>query len=289
MNISRSPKNMFYLFVLLICGFSFTNIAFSEALISEEKLNEIESSVNSMGVNELKNRMIVLNEEKTKINDQTEKSESLEANQTILERLAEINAELTAIQKALATILGVGAISAITSDDYNDEIPPVITINGDNPATVELGSTYSDPGATAIDAYHGSTNVSSSGVVDTNTVGSYTITYTATDLDNNSSTASRVVNVVDTTAPVVTVLGDNPATVELGTSYDDAGATAFDLSGPVDVSSTGSVNVNTLGSYTITYASSDPSGNVGLNSRTVNVLDTIPPVFTSSSTFMIVA
>jgi hypothetical protein len=37
------------------------------------------------------------------------------------------------------------------------------------------------------------------------TVGSYTITYTATDLDNNTATATRTVNVVDTTSPVVTV------------------------------------------------------------------------------------
>ena len=75
-----------------------------------------------------------------------------------------------------------------------------------------------------MDAFHGSTPVSTSGNVDTGTVGTYTITYTATDLDNNTVTATRTVNVVDTTAPVVTVIGDNPATVELGTSYTDAGA-----------------------------------------------------------------
>ena len=54
-------------------------------------------------------------------------------------------------------------------------------------------------------------------------MGSYTVTYTATDLDNNTATASRTVNVVGTTAPIVTVIGDNPATVELGGSYTDAG------------------------------------------------------------------
>ena len=72
------------------------------------------------------------------------------------------------------------------------------------------------------------TNVTASGSVDVNTVGSYTITYTATDLDNNTATATRTVNVIDTTAPVITVTGDNPATVELGSTYTDAGATATD-------------------------------------------------------------
>ena len=183
--------------------------------------------------------------------------------------------------------MGISAISALTDDGYNDNVPPVITINGDNPATVELGATYSDAGATANDAFHGSTAVTSSSNVDTSVVGSYTVTYTATDLDNNTATATRTVNVVDTTAPIVTVTGDNPATVELGGSYTDAGATATDLSGTVTVTSSGSVNVDALGSYVITYTSTDDSGNVGTASRTVNVVDTTSPVFTSASTFVV--
>ena len=39
----------------------------------------------------------------------------------------------------------------------------------------------------------------------------------------------ELVNVVDTTDPVITVTGDNPATVELGATYTDAGAVAVDF------------------------------------------------------------
>ena len=42
----------------------------------------------------------------------------------------------------------------------------------------------------------------------------------------NTGTATRTVNVVDTTAPVITVIGANPMEVELTGTYEDAGATA---------------------------------------------------------------
>ena len=127
-------------------------------------------------------------------------------------RLKEIAAELSAIQKALIALVGAAAISNLSDDGYNDNVPPIITLNGSNPDTTELGVAYTDPGATAFDEFHGDTPVSASSNVDAFAVGSYTITYTATDLDGNTATATRTVNVVDTTAPVVTVIGDNPAT-----------------------------------------------------------------------------
>ena len=136
-----------------------------------------------------------------------------------------------------------------------DTTAPVVTVTGDNPATVELGATYTDAGATASDL--DTVTVTSDGTVDTGTVGTYTITYTATDASGNSAAAVRTVNVVDTTAPVVTVAGDNPATVELGATYTDAGATATDASGTVTVATTGTVDTDTVGTYTITYTSTD--------------------------------
>ena len=147
-----------------------------------------------------------------------------------------------------------------------DTTAPVITITGDNPATVELGTTYTDAGAAA----DGGETVTSTGTVDTSTVGAYTITYSATDAANNTGTATRTVNVVDTTAPVITVTGDNPATVELGATYTDAGATA---DGGETVTSTGTVDTSTVGAYTITYSATDAANNIGTATRTVNVVD----------------
>ena len=69
--------------------------------------------------------------------------------------------------------------------------------------------------------------------------------------------------------------------------HTDAGATATDASGDVTVETSGTVDADTLGAYTITYTSTDASGNTATETRTVNVVDTIAPVFTSSSTFVV--
>ena len=78
-----------------------------------------------------------------------------------------------------------------------DTTAPVVTVNTGTD-TVELGGTWTDAGATATDA-SGAVTVVTTGTVDTNTVGDYIITYTSTDGSGNIGTATRTVNVVDTT------------------------------------------------------------------------------------------
>ena len=75
----------------------------------------------------------------------------------------------------------------------------------------------------------GEISVISTGTVDTSVVGTYTVTYNATDASGNEAAAvSRTVNVVDTTVPVITLTGEATVTIEVGSTYTDAGATATD-------------------------------------------------------------
>src|SRR5215213_7243547 len=150
-------------------------------------------------------------------------------------------------------------------------VPPTITLNGDDQMTVECG-TFTDPGATATVCGNPVT-VNVSGTVP-NVPGTYTITYSAT-ANGFTSEATRIVTVQDTVAPVITLNGANPMTVPFATVFTDPGATASDgcagdLTSAIVV--TGSVDTNTVGFYALTYTVSDPSGHSDTKVRTVEVL-----------------
>ncbi len=166
-----------------------------------------------------------------------------------------------------------------------DTTAPVITLNGDASVTLEVGSTYTELGATFFDNYDQNGDATVGGdTVDTTTVGTYTITYDVTDVNGNAATqVSRTVNVVDTTAPVITLNGDASVTLEVGSTYTELGATFsdnYDQNGDATVGGD-TVDTTTVGTYTITYDVTDVNGNAATQvSRTVNVVDTTAPVIT---------
>lgn len=73
---------------------------------------------------------------------------------------------------------------------------PVITLNGSSSIEINTGSKYSDAGAVAVDGVEGVLPVATAGSVDTNIVGTYTLTYKAANAAGNSAMATRTVNVV---------------------------------------------------------------------------------------------
>ncbi|WP_081096600.1 MULTISPECIES: DUF5011 domain-containing protein [Vibrio] len=160
-----------------------------------------------------------------------------------------------------------------------DTNPPSITLFGNATTYVEYQNTYSEPGALAVDDVDGEVDVSITGVVDTNQLGSYEIVYFAQDSSNNSSTVVRTVEVVDSTAPIVTLQGENPIDVAFGTDFSDLGATAMDnVDGPVEVTISGFVDTNQLGRYEVAYFAQDSRANSATVIRTINVVDREAPV-----------
>jgi len=162
--------------------------------------------------------------------------------------------------------------------------PPTITLNGDDQMSIECGTPFTDPGATAT-VCGNSIAVTTSGTVDIHTPGTYSITYSAT-ANGHTAEATRIVTVeADNTAPTIQVNGANPMTVECHTSFTDPGATAHDAcAGDFAATASGSVNPNVVGQYIITYNATDPSGHAAAPvTRTVNVVDTTAPVVTPPS------
>jgi len=171
-----------------------------------------------------------------------------------------------------------------------DNTAPTIQVNGPNPMTVECHTTFIDPGATAHDACAGDFAATASGTVNANVVGTYTITYNATDPSGHAATpVTRTVNVVDTTAPVVSppnnvTVNTGPGATSCGTTVSDATlgtATANDsCAGPLSVTRTGvpAGNVFPVGTTTITYTAND-GFNTGTATQTVTVIDnTLPTI-----------
>ncbi len=102
-----------------------------------------------------------------------------------------------------ADVVGAGSSSsnsvAPSVSSGGDTTPPTITMLGNNPATIQVGTTYSDLGAVITDNVNDNLGyrVTLDGrdvyevSIDTTVPGEHVITYTATDQAGNTSTATR--------------------------------------------------------------------------------------------------
>jgi hypothetical protein len=207
----------------------------------------------------------------------------------------DVTSAIIVTDEVLTNIVGTYTVTYTVSDSSTniatatrtvhvvDTTPPVLTLTGAATLTNECHAAFTDPGATASDTCDGDLTpvIQVSGTVNTNTVGTYTLTYIVRDSSSNEVSATRSVVVADRVTPALTLLGSNPLTLECHTAFSDPGATASDAcAGDLTsvIQTTGTVNTNAVGSYTRTYTVSDPSGNTNAATRIVQVLDTTAPV-----------
>ena len=101
-----------------------------------------------------------------------------------------------------------GNSTAVTRPIYDlDTIPPVITLKGESQLHLILGTPYAEPGFAAVDDRDGdiTASVEVIGMVDHNTLGSYTVTYRAADCSGNAAEVIRTVVVEAAVPPAVVV------------------------------------------------------------------------------------
>ncbi len=161
--------------------------------------------------------------------------------------------------------------------------PPIIEFIGGEEITVEVFTEYNDEGLKITD-YKGkdveTEIVSDAFLLDTNIIGDFRVTYS---FKYRGSTYSpmRVVHIVDTVPPEISVIGDEVVAVENFDDYKEKGCIAIDnydgdLSSFVSVSYDG--DYNSL--VTATYAVTDSSGNVSECTKRIEIRDITPPIVT---------
>ena len=171
---------------------------------------------------------------------------------------------------------------ALTNYEIDDA--PVVTLIGPATLVLDVGDTYTERGATALDPEDGdlTEQVTIDNPVDTSTPGTYTVTYTVQDSGGNEVEAQRTV-IVEAAAsppppvdqpPTITLRGDAIDTLTEGDSYNDEGATASDPEGgdlTARITVDNPVDTSTPGTYIVTYTVEDSGGNEVQAQRTVIV------------------
>ncbi|WP_299887204.1 immunoglobulin-like domain-containing protein [uncultured Lacinutrix sp.] len=146
--------------------------------------------------------------------------------------------QLTMFVDGPGTTVGTFYVDDIIQVATVDLTVPVITLNGGATVSVILGTTFTDPGATASDNIDGdiSANIVVGGdTVDVNTIGSYMITYDVSDAAGNAATqVIRTVEVITaptaptTSAPVPPVRAAADVISIYGESYTNIAVDNFD-------------------------------------------------------------
>jgi hypothetical protein len=209
-----------------------------------------------------------------------------ETNATLV--IAEVNATVHDANYTLVVSNDWGSVTTVAAHLVVTTARPVITLLGDANVTVEAATSYADAGATAQDALDGNLTAAIllAGTVELNATGVRLLRYNVADAGGTAAVEKvRTVNVVDTTAPVVTLMGDVNVTHAKNTTWVDLGATASDtLDGNLtnQVTITDSVDVNSTGAYALTYSVSDGAGNDSNVTRVVNVITVEPWNFTNA-------
>jgi hypothetical protein len=170
-----------------------------------------------------------------------------------------------------------------------DTTAPAITLIGANPQLIECPASYVELGATAADNCDPSLGliVIDASAVDTSTPGSYSVTYDISDAGGNAaSQLTRTVNVVDTVAPVISILATDQVVECDGAGNvaqlqewlnSNAGATATDACSEVTWTNDFTVLSDGCGTTEVTFTATDAHGNSVSTTASFSVIDTTAP------------
>lgn len=160
-----------------------------------------------------------------------------------------------------------------------DTSAPTIALVGSNSVTVECHTSFNDPGVTTTDnCVPKNVTVQTTGTLDVDTPGTYTLTYTATDGGGNQASVQRTVVVQDTIAPTITCPSDivvylplNTTATSMAVNFSVTASDSCDSSVAVN-STPASGSIFSVGTTTVNSTATDDSGNSSSCNFTVTVL-----------------
>lgn len=205
--------------------------------------------------------------------------------------VTDINIDLTQAGVYFVTynvtdLSGIAAAEVVRRVQVVEDLTkPSIVLTGADPLLWSVLVPYVDPGYVATDMPSGATItglVQVNNTVNVNVIGDYTVTYSVMDAYGNEAVVTRIVQVRDTTAPVIVANPTMP--IQVGTPFVNpvTASDNFDQN-VVPVQINGSVNSMVIGNYSVTYSVVDASGNVGINKTIVfEVEDYIAPTINHS-------
>ena len=201
---------------------------------------------------------------------------------------------------------GVAAEEITRTVKVVDKQKPIMGLKGESTVEVEVGDTYTDAGATAIDNYDGditdrvkttiefvakgTETAVEVDTVDTTKLGTYTIKYNVTDSsDNKADEVTRTVKVVDTQKPVIKLETTyQRLEAQIGGNYPKVAGKATDaVDGDVEltVEFPEDFDMGTVGVYDVVYNAKDSSGNkADPVVVTVQIVDTTAPTIAFKNT-----
>jgi hypothetical protein len=179
---------------------------------------------------------------------------------------------------------GNKAIAKTRAVNVVDKTAPVLKLQGHARIEHVAGTAFADPGVQCKDACTTSkihTPVWTKPFTD-QVLGDYVRTYKCSDTSSNTATVSRTFTVVDKTAPLLALIGEDSITIEAGSSYTEQGATCKDfIDGDISkkVKVAHKIKIMEPGTYNVVYSCTDSSGNSApTQTRKVVVKDTTCPV-----------
>ena len=181
----------------------------------------------------------------------------------------------------------LGASANCFCENQLDTTDPVLSLNGELVLVLDQGTEYAEQGAQVADECTAPLIIGGD-AVDTNTAGTYTVTYNATDNSGNSAAQIiRTVQVIDNVKPALVVkdLVVNNQPGLCGAVVTDFQVSATDASGIADVSfNLAEGSFFNVGTTEITALATDNEGNTAQAFFSVTVRDEEGPVFTSKET-----